>query len=200
MNNTKQKILDVALNLFAEKGFAESSIRHIAREVGIRESAIYNHFKSKDDILKALMEIRNSKSISEKILNDELLNELSKPQSFFYKFAKKLIDFWNTEEETKFFRMISMEQFRKINGENIISDKYLSDVKTILETIFDEMIKHKVVKKLELNLLVGEFLSPLHLIRLEFLTGKESFRNKKITKKIESHVDFFWNSIKLSEN
>ncbi len=200
MKNTKQKILDISLNLFSEKGFADSSIRQIAREVGIRESAIYNHFKSKNDILKELIEIRSSKSIGTVILNDELLNELGSPHLFFNKFAKKLIDFWNTEEEIKFYRMITMEQFRKVDGDNIISDKYTSDIRSILETIFDEMIKHEVIKKLELNLLVEEFLSFLYLIRLEFVSGKESFRTKKITRKIESHVDFFWESIKLSAN
>ena len=52
-NNTSEcdKIKLVALDLFSRYGFAGSSVRHIAKEVGIRESAIYNHFSSKDAIL-----------------------------------------------------------------------------------------------------------------------------------------------------
>ena len=53
---TKEKIFDVSLDLFSQKGFDAVSVREIAREVGIRESSIYNHYKSKEAILDAIME------------------------------------------------------------------------------------------------------------------------------------------------
>jgi AcrR family transcriptional regulator len=48
--NTKEKILKVATTLFSRLGFKGTSVRKIASEVGIRESALYNHFKNKDEI------------------------------------------------------------------------------------------------------------------------------------------------------
>ena len=53
---TKEKIFDVALDLFSQKGFDAVSVREIAREVGIRESSIYNHYKSKEAILDAIID------------------------------------------------------------------------------------------------------------------------------------------------
>ena len=47
--NTKEAILLEALDLFSERGFDGTSIRDIARAVGIRESALYKHFVGNPD-------------------------------------------------------------------------------------------------------------------------------------------------------
>jgi AcrR family transcriptional regulator len=51
---TRTRILDVALDLFVEKGFDGTSLREIAERLGLTKAAIYYHFASKDDILMAL--------------------------------------------------------------------------------------------------------------------------------------------------
>jgi AcrR family transcriptional regulator len=50
-NIMKEKILAAAIDLFYQKGFVKASIRDISQEVGIAKSSVYEHFKSKDDIL-----------------------------------------------------------------------------------------------------------------------------------------------------
>jgi AcrR family transcriptional regulator len=54
-SNSRNQIFNAAIDLFARKGFTETSVRDIAREVGIRESTIYNHFSSKADILRIIL-------------------------------------------------------------------------------------------------------------------------------------------------
>ncbi|MHA6346172.1 TetR family transcriptional regulator [Roseivivax sp. CAU 1761] len=54
--DTKAAIRDAARRLFTRFGYAGVSVRDIAAEVGIRPSAIYNHFASKHEILVDLME------------------------------------------------------------------------------------------------------------------------------------------------
>lgn len=51
---TRERILDVALDLFIRKGYAETSLREIAAELGFSKAALYYHFESKQDILAAL--------------------------------------------------------------------------------------------------------------------------------------------------
>ncbi|GAB2178369.1 TetR/AcrR family transcriptional regulator [Dongia sp. agr-C8] len=48
---TRQRIIDGALRLFAEKGVDATSIRDIAASAAITEPAIYRHFKSKEDLV-----------------------------------------------------------------------------------------------------------------------------------------------------
>jgi AcrR family transcriptional regulator len=52
--DTRQRILDVALDLFTEQGYDGTSLRQIAEQLGITKAAIYYYFESKEDILMAL--------------------------------------------------------------------------------------------------------------------------------------------------
>ncbi len=52
ISKRKEQIIEIAQNLFREKGFPASSMRDIAKEVGVEPASLYSHFKSKDDILK----------------------------------------------------------------------------------------------------------------------------------------------------
>jgi AcrR family transcriptional regulator len=53
-STTRERILDVALDLFVRKGYAETSLREIAEAMDFSKAAIYYHFASKQDILLAL--------------------------------------------------------------------------------------------------------------------------------------------------
>lgn len=52
--STREKILDVALDLFTDQGFDGTSMREIAERLHISKPAIYYHFASKEEILMAL--------------------------------------------------------------------------------------------------------------------------------------------------
>lgn len=53
---TLNQILDVSTRMFTEKGYEKTSIQDITDELGMSKGAIYHHFKSKEDILVAVME------------------------------------------------------------------------------------------------------------------------------------------------
>ncbi|MEU0281947.1 TetR/AcrR family transcriptional regulator [Streptomyces sp. NPDC088147] len=54
--NTRQRIQDVALELFAEQGYEKTSLREIAERLDVTKAALYYHFKTKEDILISLFE------------------------------------------------------------------------------------------------------------------------------------------------
>jgi AcrR family transcriptional regulator len=53
--DTRTEILEVARELFSEQGYEATSLREIAERLGITKAALYYHFKSKDEILRALL-------------------------------------------------------------------------------------------------------------------------------------------------
>ncbi|MFD6249392.1 MULTISPECIES: TetR/AcrR family transcriptional regulator [Streptomyces] len=54
--NTRQRIQDVALELFAEQGYEKTSLREIAERLDVTKAALYYHFKTKEDIIVGIFQ------------------------------------------------------------------------------------------------------------------------------------------------
>ena len=87
---TKEKILEASLRLFSEKGIRETTIKDIAKEVGITEGAIYRHFKSKEEIVLGLFS-----SYSEELYNRliSVVKEEAPYMERFYKAVETFLSF-----------------------------------------------------------------------------------------------------------
>jgi AcrR family transcriptional regulator len=57
--NTKERILDEALKLFAQSGYMGTSMNDIADRMGVTKAALYKHYKSKQEILDSIVEKMN---------------------------------------------------------------------------------------------------------------------------------------------
>ncbi len=71
MKTTKRQkdIIDASIELIAEKGIQELTIKNLSKKIGIVESAIYRHFKSKMDILLSILSLFRE---SKEAMNQEL--------------------------------------------------------------------------------------------------------------------------------
>ncbi|MEU9444702.1 helix-turn-helix domain-containing protein [Streptomyces sp. NPDC048304] len=54
--NTRQRIQDIALELFAEQGYEKTSLREIAEHLDVTKAALYYHFKTKEEIIVSVFE------------------------------------------------------------------------------------------------------------------------------------------------
>ncbi|WP_286884554.1 TetR/AcrR family transcriptional regulator [Aneurinibacillus sp. UBA3580] len=77
MTEKQRRIMEAAIALFAEKGFHASSTSEIARRAGVAEGTIFKHFKTKKDLLYALIGPMFIKFASPLILKDvkQIINE-----------------------------------------------------------------------------------------------------------------------------
>ena len=57
--NTKKRILEEALRLFAKNGYLGTSMNDIARQLGVTKAALYKHYTSKQEILDSIVEKMN---------------------------------------------------------------------------------------------------------------------------------------------
>ncbi|MEV8093741.1 helix-turn-helix domain-containing protein [Kitasatospora sp. NPDC085879] len=55
-SDTRARIIEVALELFAAQGYEKTSLREIADRLGVTKAALYYHFKTKDDIVHGIVE------------------------------------------------------------------------------------------------------------------------------------------------
>jgi len=54
--DTRSRLRELALQLFAEQGYEKTSLREIAERLGVTKAALYYYFKSKEDIVASLVE------------------------------------------------------------------------------------------------------------------------------------------------
>jgi AcrR family transcriptional regulator len=54
-DDTRQRILDIAVDLFIDQGYAGTSVRDISERLGMTKGSLYYHFASKEDVLDALV-------------------------------------------------------------------------------------------------------------------------------------------------
>ena len=192
--NTRSEILDVALQLFSEKSYHGASIRDIAKEIGKRESSIYNHFSSKEEILHELIDKFSTRNFGKIVLSDELVNIISKPQKFFQLLAENIMKFWDSKNERMFIKiLIDRSSVKSLSHEYSLSS-YLNDFRNLLEFILTEMIKHKFIGKFDVIVMSNEFISPLFLLKLEQILGYT--QNSDDNKAIKDHAEYFWKTVK----
>ncbi len=61
---TRQRLLDSALGVFARHGYERATVDEIVREAGFSKGAFYVHFESKDDLFWAMLEERISRQLN----------------------------------------------------------------------------------------------------------------------------------------
>ena len=67
-NNARQRLLEAATELFAEKGYAGTSVREIVDRVGVSKPVLYYYFKSKEGLFYAILEW--AADVQQEILNE----------------------------------------------------------------------------------------------------------------------------------
>ena len=113
--DTKERLFSAALDLFAEKGVDAVSVRDIVKRVGISTAAFYNHFESKDALLRAVYDHYRATLIepgSREDLDFERLLDALAPAELFARFTDRFRVALENPVLAKLGRIVSMEKDR----------------------------------------------------------------------------------------
>ncbi len=192
---TKERILKEATELFSTHGYKATSVRKIAAAVGIRESALYNHFKNKEEIFLTIAQKIFATPLQ--ISPQEIQSEALRGKAFLNKFATqfKLVTFDRSSE--RMFRLLLIELFANRSlREKFISEFHDKNIKLLSEAFFI-MMQNSLIRSNDPMLIAYEFLSTLFYIRFHVtLLRFDKLSTDHIATQIEKHVDFFWDGIK----
>lgn len=195
-SGTKDKILKASRALFSEYGYKGTSVRKIAGAVGIRESALYNHYKNKEEIF---LEVSKEIFSSPFSFEDQDIKELAlKGKPFLQKFVTqyKLITFDKNNESMFRLLMIELMQNKELR-EQFMSEFHDKNIKVLSEGFF-VMMQNNLIRSSDPMIISYEFISTLFYIRLQITLMKfDSISIGGLTTQFEKHVDFFWDSIKI---
>ena len=196
---TKEKILKVSSALFSKYGYKATSVRKIASEVGIRESAIYNHYKNKEEIFLLIAKDIFSSPFSFK--ENEIQELASKGKPFLNKYTMqyKLLSFDKDNESMFRLLLIELMQNKELR-EQFMKDFHDKNIKILSEGFF-VMMQNNLIKYCDPMTISYEFLSTLFYLRFQVTILRfDSLSTNNLSTQFEKHVDFFWDSIKIDTN
>lgn len=108
--NKQQKIVETAIKMFAEKGYANTPTSEIAKTAGVAEGTIFRHYGTKDNLLLSVILPFLKESIpdlAEEIFNEILSENILSFEDFLRAFIKNRIQFINENKEI--FRVVVKE-------------------------------------------------------------------------------------------
>ena len=198
IKTTKERILDIALKLFSEKGYKPTSVRAIAKEVGITQSGLYNHFKGKDAILETLIANLMDSAVV-KLFENKSIDELANSGKTVLRSIAttfKLISFDKKNEAL--FKLLMQELYKNNAIRDIYNEHFYQENVKKLSTIFFTMMQNETIKNNDPLFLAHEFFAPLFFYQMQVnLLKIDGKSNSSMVTLFEKHVDNFWENNKL---
>lgn len=111
VEDRREQIIDAAMRVFAQKGFARATNRDIANEAGITTGLIYYYFKSKEDLLREALEERSPIQIMAKVTTEMLEQP---PETFLPLLMQRVL---SVVEDEHFISMVRVLLPEMLHGE-----------------------------------------------------------------------------------
>ena len=153
-DDTKQKIIDKALELFAAKGYDSVSVGEIAKAVGIKAPSLYNHYQSKQAIFDAIVESTAEQYDEDTNKIDIHVQNAEKDVNFFngiseellFEKVKQIFEYSLHNQNICFFRkMITIEQFRSPELRSLYTRRFVDRLVNYHADIFSNLIQRRII-------------------------------------------------------
>ena len=185
----KEKILDAALTLFADKGYDGIGMDEIADAVGMKGPALYHYFKGKEAILNELIGeasgyYNKNFGISE--------NEKTVPETMseFIEMSLARIEFTIHDSKIiKIRKLLAMEQFRNAKLKELATFHHLTGVVNMNAFYFRALSEKGKVKDYDPEILAFEFSAPVTLLIHQI--DREPEKEAEVKEKIRKHMEHF---------
>lgn len=182
MNDTKQRILDVSLELFSQKGFSSVSIRDICGQVNIKESSVYYHFKNKQAIFDELL------AQFKKQANDMMYKLEQSLESSSYLMGN---NFYQSVCDTFFenyfmdvfcnrvMRLLLMEQLNSSEIQKVYTYWLFDEPLKFQSKVFSELINAGIIPPSDCEYLAVKYYAPIFLFAQRWLFSGELSEERK---------------------
>lgn len=192
--NTKDKIIEVALDLFSINGYEAVSIRDISRAVGIKESSIYNHFKNKQDIFDTIIHVCTEKAmnhykglkIDQTLQGDfKVYDRIS--EELLIKISLDLFEFYVTDKDmSRFRKLLIIEQFKNKDIQNVYHKHFIDDAIVFQTQLFQYLMEVGALKKSHPETIAYAFYAPIFL-----LMNRYNYLTEEVKNHIIEHIKNF---------
>lgn len=167
--NRKEHIFEAAVRLFSTKGYNGTTMRDIAREVGIKESSIYNHYSGKEAIFQSILEYHKESFGASVSALDELKETdpgISDPVGFWMAGVKAFLTVSSPYGEPV-SRIILNEMFLKSSCRDFILNHQFKVQRELTEQIFLAMYDKGMLKKCDFKEMACQYIYMIQGLEIE---------------------------------
>ncbi len=193
--NTKEIILNTALQLFADRGYDGVGMREIASKAGVRESAIYKHYKNKQDIFDSIIlkmdEVYEQETASFQIpQNIAAVMQGGEIQENLYKMCLLMFCIYLQDNSgSQLRRMLTIEQVKHTASGEIFKQRILDQALDYIAIQFSELIKQGYYQDYDPQVMALQFYSPLYLLLVKY--DRQTERHEEALAFLEKHITIF---------
>ncbi len=205
--NTKKRILDEALTLFSEKGYANVFVAEIAEAVGIKAPSLYKHYKSKQDIFNAILDEMKSNYDKRADSLDINGNNASVDAEIFSAVSEDdlvkigmglFMYFLHDEYAQKFRKMLTIEQFHNTELAELFTKQYADAPLSYQSAMFTMLSANGVLKEQNPNVMALQFYAPIFMLLT--MCDRDPQRETELTTLLEQHIRQFSRIYSKEEN
>ena len=196
--DTKQRIIDEALTLFSEKGYANVFVNDIAEKVGIKAPSLYKHYKSKQAIFDAIIDEMNhrfeqqAQALNINGVDPSADAEIYKnmDEDHLVKLGTDLFTYYLHDSYTKRVRkMLTLEQFKNKELAKVYSGQYFDMPLSYQGMLLGLLVAQGFLSADDVSVMTLQFYAPIYLLLT--LCDREPEREEEALKLMEKHIRQF---------
>ena len=196
--DTKQRILDEALTLFSEKGYANVFVNDIAEKVGIKAPSLYKHYKNKQAIFDAIIDEMNHRFEQQaQTLNIDGTDPTADVEVYktmdedhLVKLGTDLFTYYLHDSYTRRFRkMLTLEQFKDKELAKVYSRQYFDNPLSYQGMLLGLLVAQGLLAADDVSVMTLHFYSPIYMLLT--VCDREPEREKEALKLMEKHIRQF---------
>ena len=188
-NDTKERILTAALEMFSQKGYAGTNIRELSASLGLVKSGVYKHYESKEGIWNALLD-QMIAYYGERFGSAEHLPPAPDSLEGLVDMTMQMVNFTVHDERIVMTRkMLAIEQFRDERAKALATRHFLTGLTQMFSHVFAGMMDKGLLRQDDPEMLAFAYTAPISA--LIHLCDREPERTEEALKQVEAFSRHF---------
>ena len=160
-NDTKERILAAALEMFSKNGYAGTNIRELSASLGLVKSAVYKHYESKEAIWNALLDEMIA-YYGEHFGSAEHLPPVPDSLEGLVDMTMGMVNFTVHDERIIMTRkMLAIEQFRDERAKALATRHFLTGLTELFTHVFTGMMEKGLIRRDDPRMLAFSYTAPI---------------------------------------
>ena len=187
--DTKQRILDAALDMFSQFGYAGTNIRELTASLGLAKSGMYKHFESKEAIWDALLD-QMIAYYGEHFGSAEHLPPVPNTLEELTVMTMGMVNFTVHDEKIiKTRKLLTIEQFRDDRARALATKHFLTGLTEMFTHVFAGMMDKGLLRRDDSEMLAFAYTAPISA--LIHLCDREPEKTQEALAQVEAFSRHF---------